>query len=73
MSFKEAINIEEISNIVEEIYENVHLIKEYGHCVIPSSEHLSLKERSEILLKKLKECENELSKMNSEITDWYSY
>lgn len=73
MSFKQAIEIEKIKEITDELFQSVLSIEEYGHCAIPSSEYPKLKIRSEELIKKLKECEEELGKFQDEMVDWYSY
>ena len=71
--FKEAVSIEKIKEITDEIYQHVDSIVEYGYCTIPTDEYPELKERSEKLRKKLKECEDELYKLCGEMTDWFSY
>ena len=73
MSFKEAISIEKIKEITDEIYAHVESIVEYGYVTIASDEYSKLKERSEKLQKLLKECEKELNSFCDEMTDWYSY
>lgn len=73
MSFKETIQIEIIKQHSNEIYSLVDGIDEFGYVTIPSEEINNLKERSNKLIIKLKECEEELNKLNDEMQDYYSY
>lgn len=50
MSFKHAIELEKIQEIVTLINEHLNHIDEYGHVLIPSDEHMKLKERSEKMI-----------------------
>lgn len=73
MSFKQAVDIDDLDSVVREIFDHVDSIKEYGHVAIHSDEYPKLDERAKKLIKKLKECEEELGKFCNEMTDWYWY
>lgn len=73
MSFKQAIQLEKIQEIINHINEQLEPIEEYGYVCVPSNEHLKLKERSEKMINLLNICSIELDNFNNEITDWYSY
>lgn len=73
MSFKDAIQIDRLLSISNEISSHLESIEEFGHVVVATSEHDKLKERSEKLQLKLQECNDELDKLSDEMRDWYSY
>ena len=73
MSFKQAIQIDNLKTLAAEIAEHIEALEEYGYCAIHTDAYPDLLARTELLQQQLKTCATTLDQFRSEMTDWFSY